>query len=401
MTENEIQQLNLADFSIEGTGLSDLSKEHLYTVGEVSKMIQEYAVPDRKYLDNQELTQEARQQLLLNRNLEILSNNTESVSAAYGILAETTDLRSFPTELRMTSKPDGRFDYLQETKLLIGEAVIVLHKSSDGEWCFVQAENYCGWIQEKAIAYCSRKEMLEIYECSEPAVVTRNGLYSVGEQTEYLRMGTKFATETRRDGIVLLLPKRDVDGTLKLVEFYAAKTAENSTYEALYDDIHIGYLSYTRSNLIRLAVSLLGTPYGWGDALPAGSETGLTGDNGMDCSSTLSAVFRCFGIVMPRNTGAQRSMAGVMLDLSVLANNDRLFQIAEYPAGSLLFMPGHVMLYLGDFDGTAYILHNTTTAARDDGESDDYYCCCITTLNIGKTGRTLLDRLIQISALKK
>ena len=427
LTKAQIAEQNEKNFSATGTKLVTLSKRTVYTAGEILEMIEAYSLPSRKYFDNREFGASEKERLQQERNLSVLRENPAGeIIPEYGILISNTDMRSFPTELRLTSQVQGRFDYLQETRLLIGEPVLVLHRSRDGAWCFVQAENYYGWIKESSVAYCSKDELCAVtdaiasMESNRIAVVTKNANYRIGERDIYLRMGTRLLcsdagmqeeesgqTEVGKeaalcpsenirveDRVTIRVPCRDASGNLVWEE------ASVSSMDADGERCFVrGYLPYTRANIMQLAVRLLGTPYAWGDAPSFGMDVREAGDNGMDCSSTVSAVFRCFGFVLPRNTGTQRKMDCAKQELSELGTKQRQEALDSLRGGELLYTSGHVMLYLGKTDGEYYVLHNTSTESRDDGGKDEFYRCVITTLQLGKAGQTILERLLQRNAL--
>ena len=414
LTKGQIKEQNEKQYHVSGTKLAALSERIVYTAGEVLGMIEEYSLPSRKYFDNREFGASEKERLLQERNLSALRENAVSeILPEYGILISNTDMRSFPTKKRLTSEIQGRFDYLQETRLLIGEAVLVLHRSEDGEWCFVQAENYCGWISEAAIAYCTRDEFCTVtdtmaaIECAQIVVVTKNGNYRIGERNIYLRMGTRFLSgaagrqdeengqsECVGDGVIIKVPCRD--DSSRLVWETVSVTCVDAEGDVCFVN---GYLPYTRANIMQLAVSLLGTPYAWGDAPSFGADVAEAGDNGMDCSSTVSAVFRCFGFVLPRNTGTQRKMDCEKQEMAAFGEAQRKEALDQLQGGELLYTSGHVMLYLGKTDGEYYVLHNTSTESRDDGGLDEFYRCVITTMRLGKSGQTILERLIQRNTL--
>lgn len=417
LTKRQIEEQNDKNFKAGGTKLAVLSERRMYTAGEVLGMIEEYSLPSKKYFDNKEFGTADKDSLLQERNLSALRENTaRAIVPQYGILVMNADLRSFPTGKRLTSEVQGRFDYLQETRLLIGEAVLVLHRSSDGAWCFVQAENYCGWLRESAVAYCDFDELCAVTETladvehGQVAVVTKNGNYRIGDADVYLRMGTRLLcddvvryeekesqlinNERTEEAVTIKLPRRDTNGRLFWEE--AGIRAVDAEGERC---IVKGYLLYTRANVMQLAVRLLDSPYAWGDAPSFGADVSKVGDNGMDCSSTVSAVLKCFGFVLPRNTGTQRKMDCAKQDLSGLGAGQRRNALDCLQGGELLYTSGHVMLYLGKVDGEYYVLHNTSTESRDDGGKDEFYRCVITSMSLGKTGQTILDRLIQLNTL--
>ena len=109
-------------------------------------------------------------------------------------------------------------------------------------------------------------------------------------------------------------------------------------------------LSYSRANLIRTAFRYLGESYGWGHA--GGTR---------DCSGFVSEVYAALGVVMPRNTGDQRDMANFRAirfsEETTLAERDRV--ISETSPGDLVFIPGHVMMVLGHWNGLTYVIHDT------------------------------------------
>lgn len=109
-------------------------------------------------------------------------------------------------------------------------------------------------------------------------------------------------------------------------------------------------LGYSRANLIRTAFQYLGESYGWGHA-----------DGTRDCSGFVSEVYAALGVVMPRNTGDQRDMANFRAirfsEETTLAERDRV--ISETSPGDLVFIPGHVMMVLGHWNGLTYVIHDT------------------------------------------
>lgn len=418
LTKAQIKEQNEKNYGAVGTKLTVLSEYTAYTAGEILGMIEEYSLPSRKYFDNREFGASEKETLLQERNLpELRENTAREIIPEYGILISNTDVRSFPTKKRLTSEMQGRFDYLQETRLLIGEPVLVLHRSKDGAWCFVQAENYCGWIRETAIAYCTKEELCAVADAMEDVendrivVVTKNGTYRIGEREIYLRMGTRLLGCDAAANFVSMSSIEDnagpANGTVRVKLPCRDEEARLVWEEKIVSSMDAsgeicfvnGYLPYTRKNIMQLVVRLLGAPYAWGDAPSFGADVADVGDNGMDCSSTVVAVFRCFGFVLARNTGTQRKMDCEKQEMSALGIEQRKDALDNLQGGELLYTSGHVMLYLGKVDGEYYVLHNTSTESRDDGGKDEFYRCVITTMRLGKTNQTILERLIQMNAL--
>lgn len=397
MTLSEIAVLNEQSFRAKGTGLVKLSELERITASQVLEMIASYSFPKMKYYGNEVLSEKTKAEILKLRNLDALQNAGD-VELKYGILIQNADLRSFPAEKPLTAEQNGCYDYLQETVLYLNEAVAVLHTSADGSWCFVQGENYYGWIREDLIAYCEKEEMQAHYEAllttenKNILVVTENVEYKPEDNEVYpLRMGTKLFLETKDNGDeYVIVPVRGGDKQLQTKKYPVSLKEKNHTF------FHRGYLPYTTSNVVSLATGLLDTPYAWGDALPCGDIDSCDTVIGMDCSSTVSAVYRCFGFVLPRNTGAQRVSAWDGETVSNYKIQPKKELLDSLPTGTLLYSPGHVMLYLGSYEGEYYVLHNTTTEVLSDGTEKSYYRCVISPMSLGEKGNTIIEQLSEI-----
>ena len=400
MTRSEISVLNEQNFRIKETNLVKLSEIKKVEAETVVKMIESYSFPNYKYYGNEKISQKTKQEILNKRNLTVLQDE-KTAELRFGILTQNTDLRSFPAEKPLTSEKNGRYDYLQETMLYLNEAVVVLHTSTDGKWCFVQAENYYGWIREENIAYCDKETMQKHYEAlfdteNEDVLIVTENIYYEPETDEgyWLRMGTKLLCETHEEGeLVVNFPIRAEENQLQTIQ-YSVSFGENGD-----DFFHRGYLPYTTSNVVTLATELLETPYAWGDSLTYKEFYSYENEIGMDCSSTMVAVYRCFGFVMPRNTGAQREMARESERVKGYDTAKKKEVLSGVKAGTLLYSPGHVMLYLGSYEGEHYVLHNTTSEHLSDGTEERYYRCVISPLSLGKKGNTILEQLLEIKAL--
>ena len=94
---------------------------------------------------------------------------------------------------------------------------------------------------------------------------------------------------------------------------------------------------YTPRHAARLWRTLLGRPYGWGN-------TGFQND----CSAELKQFFAPFGLWLPRHSSDQKDV-GRTHDLGGLALHARLEALERTgrPYRSLVWIRGHVMLYLG------------------------------------------------------
>ena len=350
------QQINEATMANPDSKVMDVTALESVSAQEVRSWIEAYTYGEWPYLDGEPVTEADQEEILARRNLdEIL----DPVTIQYGVVTQNAAVRSFPTWRKAsTTLDDHSFDYFQESMLLVGEPVAIVHQTADGNWSFVQATNYRGWIETSHIADCTLEE-LKKWQSSERAVVTDARLTL--EQTT-LRMGTALPAKEDTDGtLVVSLPQIDENGQLMVKE---VKTTQ--------EGIHLGYLALTQDLVLEQAKKLIGMAYGWGDS---------NGD--MDCSSTMNSIYRCFGIILPRNTSELAQTGTQIVSLEGMTQEEKLEQIHSMKPGTLLVMKGHVVMYIGQENGEDLILHNFTTCLAEDGVStENVYQCRITPLNL-------------------
>jgi hypothetical protein len=318
----------------------------------ISGWIQTPSFPkDPQFYQGQPLPAGFFEKIRLTMNLAGITGKT-----MYGITVRRADIRTFPTDCAIFSTPDDReFDNLQETTVNPGEAVVILHQSVDRQWSYIQTSNYRGWMASTSIAVTPLKDEWLIFQNPSDFLIVTDPSISIKDPDRpdtpalFYEMGARIplifpagASKTYR----VILPDRSMDGKL------IAKTI------ALPDPtgFHRGYLPYNQAGLIRQAFKMLGRRYGWGGMF-----------EGVDCSSFTMDVYRCFGIILPRNSGEQARSGLTSVDFSQadLAMRHRL--IASLPAGSLLFLKGHVMFYLGSVNGRHYVIHALSAFGRPDG----------------------------------
>ncbi len=286
----------------------------------------------------------------------------------FGLIVRRANLRSLPTDTRVFSAVgDTDIDRFQETAEYPGTPVVIAHASADGQWLFVVTPRYAAWTRAQNVAQGSRAQVLD-YAARTPYRVVTGAKVSTVATPEApalsrleLDMGTRVPELTVAPGQivngqaaygahVVQLPVRNADGTLAL----------RTALIRAGDDTTRGDLPLTARNVLTQAFKLLGERYGWG------------GDHdGRDCSSFVADVYRTMGVEMPRNTSRQA-------DSPALAT--RRFGVHDAPAarrqalstlapGDLVYVPGHVMLALGQWQGQPWVINDVAgmTYRRDDG----------------------------------
>ena len=283
----------------------------------------------------------------------------EEVAVRHALVTRRADLRSFPTAVRVFSRPgDTDIDRFQESALFPGTPVLVLHPSRDGDWLFVLSPRYAAWMRRDHLAIGSAADVFGYAERQPWRVVTgaRATTVFTPEQPQLsqlaLDMGTRVPVlaewpadrpvngQLAAGAHVIQLPVRDDEGRLRLSPALLPPTA----------DVAGDYLPLTPAHLLGQAFKFLGERYGWGHAYDA-----------RDCSGFVSEVYAGFGVQMPRNTGDQgKSAAFNRLDVpAALTRDQRVALMKTLQVGDLVYIPGHVMMVIGHEHGLTYVIHDT------------------------------------------
>lgn len=293
--------------------------------------------------------------IVANRALPAIPANQ---ATRYGMAVRRTALRTFPTTLRVfSSQGDTDIDRFQESALFPGDAVVITQSSADGQWLFVLSQRYAAWVEASAIAEGGRDAVLGYATRAPFRIITgaKPRTLFTREQPRLselqLDMGTRIpladvAVNKPVNGQhpytswILDLPMRNDDGRLAFAPALLQKNTDSSP----------AALPLTRANVIRQAFKFLGERYGWGHSY-----------NGRDCSGFVSDVYRSMGVLMPRNTSAQ-AVSPVFSRIHFDARTprqQRMAAVATLDVGDLIYIPGHVMLFLGRINGAPYVIHDT------------------------------------------
>lgn len=286
----------------------------------------------------------------------------------YGLVVQRAALRSFPSMLRVFNSPDDHdIDRFQESALFPGDPVAIAHESRDGDWWFVVSPRYAAWIEKRFVATGDRDAVLGYGRKTPYRVVTGGEVHTVYTPEEpavselQLDMGVRvpvLADWPATDAVngqhpyashVIELPVRNADGSLRFAPALLPRIEPTST----------NYLPLTQANLVRQAFRFLGERYGWGHSY-----------NGRDCSGFVSEIYRSMGVQLPRNTSDQ----GVSPALNRIALTDRdsrekrMALMRELQPGDLVYIPGHVVMVIGNVDGEPYVIHDTTGLSWRDAD---------------------------------
>lgn len=281
-----------------------------------------------------------------------------SQATRYGMVVRRAALRTFPTTLRVFREPgDTDIDRFQETAEFPGTPVVIAHASRDGRWLFVVSPRYAAWTEAANIAEGSKEAVLGYTDKTPYRIVTGAKVYTVYtreapavSQVE-LDMGTRVPVltdlaadqpvngQTPYAAHVVELPVRKADGSLAFSPALIQKNADTAP----------DYLPLTPRNLITQAFKFLGERYGWGHAY-----------DGRDCSGFVSDVYRSMGVEMPRNTSSQGVSPAFAKQTFGKASThaERLQAAHALKVGDLVYIPGHVMMALGQWQGQPWMIHD-------------------------------------------
>lgn len=294
--------------------------------------------------------------LIENLNLQELK---EKIKVEYGLAIKRTEVKTFPTGDRVFKKEkDYDLDRFMESTMYAAEPCAIYCISKDNKWGFCKTYNYSGWVKMENIAIGDKAEVESYCNCETFIVVTGKKV-NIGYNpfVEVLRglqldMGVKLPIEinwNREDLVydmycegnyVVKYPLRGSDGRLKFTQILIP----------FGEDVHVGYLKCNRVNILRQIFKFQGERYGWGGEF-----------NGRDCSSLIVDTFRAFGIKFPRNSGNQLNNSlgnKVILDKEA-SYHERIKVLESLKPGALIFLNGHVVMFIGTYKNSMYIIHDT------------------------------------------
>ncbi|MFC1692414.1 SH3 domain-containing protein [Candidatus Latescibacterota bacterium] len=271
------------------------------------------------------------------------ANVPDVIPVRFGVMLRRTMGKTWPTTIPFMIEPgDNEFDQGVISSIDMGEPVALLHTSWDNQWSYVRTYGFAGWIPSDTAAFGDRQTVKELTDRTTPLVavghrVSVYGSPESGAATGSIQMGSYLPLRTA--GTVyceVLIPGRGENNELVAKKGYVRRSS----------NISLGFLPYTLRNVYRQCFALYGRRYGWG---------GMFGER--DCSRFCMDVFRCFGFRLPRNSSKQAQASHCVLPLEDYDRESRLEILKSTPGGiTLLGMPGHIMIYLGNILGKPYAI---------------------------------------------
>ena len=316
------------------------------------------------------------------------SRNDAAIAVAPG------HLRGLPTLLPLYDQAeDEPFDMLSYPQLTLNEPLRVLHVSRDGVWLFVESGTSTGWIETRDVALVDQAFIDSWMQA--PHLVLVRDFTPVAD-------GRGIGVYRSKIGTILPL-KRAGEGWWEVAVASAGEggRAESATSRIAGDAAAPFPLAFNKDGIALIGDQLLGQPYGWGEIY------GLR-----DCSAMLRDFFLPFGIWLPRTSADQVDSVSRRLYLGALAPPEKkaLLLKQALPFLTLVYKPGHIMLYLGvDGEGRPLVFHDAWSIKVRDGEKGKTQIiglAAITTLEPGKElglvpGSSLLERSTELATITR
>ncbi len=260
------------------------------------------------------------------------------------------------------------FDYSQNSSVHINTPLIVSHYSLDQQWVYVQTSFASGWMKTEDMAFVTQA-FKEKFKNDDYAITVKDNLQLVDEKgyISLVKMGSIFPIDPATKKY--FVAKKDEKGYA-----YLSRVTVNDI-----DIIAHKPIKFNPYNIAYISKQFVGEPYGWGGKLEA-----------RDCSSLTRDFFSPFGIYLRRNSRQQAHDGNEFISLRGLDAGTKKQTILENakPFRSMLFVPGHITLYLGEKEGEPIILHNYWGVRLNDGSKRVMGRAIITTT---KPGSELAD----------
>ncbi|CNG82157.1 putative cell wall-associated hydrolase [Yersinia kristensenii] len=255
-----------------------------------------------------------------------------------GIILKETAVRLLPTTHPAFDSPSpGQgypFDMLQDSSFHPGEPIYIAGITQDKSWSFVISPSKIGWVESSDIAYVDdvfiqrwvtmAKKSLGAVINDHASFVDKQGVFRFTART-----GTLLPLTTLKGERVVAIPVKNTQGNANI---HYARLPEKIMHQAP--------VPATPENMSMLIKNMQGKNYGWGNIYDFN-----------DCSSEIRNLMLPFGIYLPRDS-QQQSLSGKHVDLSHYSTKERIEYLMAHgkPLTTLIYIGGHVMLYIGNAD---------------------------------------------------
>jgi len=301
----------------------------------------------------------------------------------FRIVYQEATLYCIPMESGLFTAPiDPAFNRNRCSGLHPTEVVRVLRAGEDG-WLYVHAGHSVGWINNVGLTPAIKPEVVLKYRDHPKRLVALADDVQLAGGLK-LRMGSSIPLVAElKSGYRVQVPQASGLQTIDI--------QSNA-------GMRVGFMPMTRRNVLSILFSVLDKPYGWGGT-----------DGGRDCSRFVLDAFAVFGLKLGRHS-AEQSRSGIRsIDLADMNSKQKLLTIRSAAENGvlLLYMSGHIMVYLSESDGRSYAISSISEYIRPCGLKREQVVrlnrVAVTDLELGKatTRHSFLDRLTRLAVFSK
>jgi len=280
--------------------------------------------------------------LLINANFEEFGNISKQ-----GIAIERLTLRNFPTNkpIFYNPKKPGEgfpFDYNLNSAVHPNEPLFISHFSKDRKFVYVNTSYAGGWVEVNKISVIN-KDLIDKISKLDKIVFTKDEVAILNEKKLHLfysKIGLVLPIIEEKSNYykALFITKND---------FYSPKITIINIPKKIAKKLDFKEINIEK--IEKMSKKMLGNKYGWG---------GFLGNR--DCSSTLKDLFATSGYWLPRNSKAISLNGDRIKFKKNMSRSEKEALIVQkgIPYKTVLYMKGHIMLYIGHVNGNVMIFHD-------------------------------------------
>lgn len=363
------------------------SSSPLFDIADTKGVMQEDARHDWYGVNKRKVAWKQMQELLANCALAgFPSRSDAAIAVAPG------HLRGLPTRLPLfVGAEDEPFDMLSYPQVKLNEPLRVLHVSRDGVWLFVETGYSNGWIEAREVALVD-KAFIDSWMQAPHLVIVRD--------FTPIADGKQVASYRSKLGTILPIARAEESWwDVAIASAGEGGKAETRTSRIPRDAAAPFPMEFDKDNIAMIGDQLLGQAYGWGEIYDL-----------RDCSAMLRDFFLPFGIWLPRTSADQVDSIPRRIALAALAPQEKTALIGKkaLPFLTLLYKPGHIMLYVGvDSEGRPLVFHDAWSIRVKEGAEEQTKIVgisAVTTLEPGKElglvpGSSILERSTELATI--
>ncbi len=271
------------------------------------------------------------------------------------------------------------FDYNQNSELHPGVPLYLSHYSLDKKWAFVRAGHAFGWVKLRDIALVD-SNFINRYKTGSYAISVKDNLYVNKDSHFYtlIKLGSLFPLK----GNSVLFPIRGKDGMAKIVEIAKPSDKLIAKFPIKFNAQNAAYISQQFKD----------EPYGWGGKAFC-----------RDCSATTRDFFAPFGVYLDRNSASQSREGKRVIRIKEIPKAVKKEMIIRYakPFRTLLYVPGHITIYLGHYKNEPVVMHTYWGIRLNNWSKYTLSRTIITTTEPGKEHPNIREKSKLINTLQK